>query len=115
MLDDNGDSRGTPAAFYRGARPVRAPANGLKLDGAFANRILVTSFGVPDNRSGEQRALADSLAEQIESVRTRKKEMSDDGYYQELERLFLELAKTNTPRLHLVFRDKYVLWHCCRQ
>jgi len=98
LLDDNGDSRGTPAAFYRGARPVKAPANGLKLDGAFASRILVTSFGVPDKRSIEQRTLADSLAEQIELVRARKKEMADDDYYQELERLFLEIAKTNNAQ-----------------
>ncbi len=94
LLDDNGDSRGTPAAFYRGARPVKAPANGLKLDGAFASRILVSNFGVPDSRSNEQRALADSLANQIELLRAQKKDMAEDMYYKELERLFLEVAKT---------------------
>ncbi len=95
LLDDNGDGRGTPAAFYRGARPVKAPASGLKLDGAFASRILVSNFGAPDKRSSEQRALADSLASQIELLRLQKKEMLEDEYYKELERLFLEVAKTN--------------------
>ena len=95
LLDDNGDSRGTPAAFYRGARPVKAPANGLKLDGPFASRMLVSSFGQPDLRTNEQRALSDSLAVEIESLRARKKDLQEDEYYEELERLFLEMAKAN--------------------
>ena len=95
LLDDNGDSRGTPAAFYRGARPVKAPANGLKLDGSFASRVIVSSFGAPDKRSPEKRALADSLAEKVETLRSQKKELNEDAYYLELERLFLEIAKTN--------------------
>ena len=95
LLDDNGDSRGTPAAFYRGARPVKAPANGLKLDGALASRTLVFNFGQPDLRTAEERAQSELLYEQIESLRNRKKELSEDEYYAELERLFLELAKMN--------------------
>ncbi len=95
LLDDNGDGRGTPAAFYRGARPVKAPANGLKLDGPIASRTLVSSFGKPDLRTNEQRAQSDMIADQIELLRARKKEIPEDEYYQELERLFLEIAKAN--------------------
>jgi len=95
LLDDNGDSRGTPAAFYRGARPVKAPANGLKLDGALASRTLVSNFGKPDVRTAEERAQSDILFDQIESVRYRKKELNEDEYYLELEHLFLELAKVS--------------------
>lgn len=93
LLDDNGDSRGTPAAFYRGARPVKAPANGLKLDGALASRTLVSNFGTPDTRTKEQREVAESLANQIELLRAGKKEMDEDEFYKELERLFLAIAK----------------------
>ena len=95
LLDDNGDGRGTPAAFYRGARPVKAPAKGLKLDGPIASRTLVSSFGEPDLRTNEQRAQSDMIADQIELLRARKKELPEDEYYQELERLFLEIAKAN--------------------
>jgi hypothetical protein len=95
LLDDNGDSRGTPAAFYRGARPVKAPANGLKLDGNLASRMLVSLFGGPDKRTDEQKSLADSLAVKIEEWRARKKDLPEQEYYDELERLFLKLAKTN--------------------
>lgn len=95
LLDDNGDGRGTPASFYRGARPVKAPANGLKLDGPIASRTLVSTFGEPDLRTKEQRAQSDLLADQIELLRARKKELPEDDYYHELERLFLEIAKAN--------------------
>ena len=95
LLDDNGDGRGTPASFYRGARPVKAPANGLKLDGPFARRMLVSTFGEPDLRTNEQRTQSDLLSDQIELLRVRKKELPEDEYYHELERLFLEIAKVN--------------------
>lgn len=93
LLDDNGDSRGTPAAFYRGARPVKAPASGLKLDGALASRTLILNFGKPDLRTAEEKAQSELLFDQIESLRNRKKDLNEDEYYTELERLFLSLAK----------------------
>lgn len=95
LLDDNGDSRGTPAAFYRGARPVKAPANGLKLDGPLASRMIVSHFGQPDLRNDEQRAQYDSLADEVERLRARKKDLPENEYYEELERLLLEIAKAN--------------------
>jgi len=96
LLDDNGDSRGTPAAFYRGARPVKAPANGLKLDGSMASRMIASSFGKPDLRTGGQRAKCEVIADQIEMLRSRKKELVEEEYYLKLEKLFLEYAQANT-------------------
>jgi hypothetical protein len=93
LLDDNGDSRGTPAAFYRGARPVKAPANGLKLDGSLASRAIVFNFGQPDLRTIESRAQSELLFDRIESLRNQKKELGEDEYFANLEHLFLELAK----------------------
>ena len=95
LLDDNGDSRGTPAAFYRGARPVKAPANGLKLDGSLASRMIASSFGKPDLRTDDQKARCDAIAEQIESLRSQKKELAEGEYYLELEKLFLEFAESS--------------------
>ena len=95
LLDDNGDSRGTPAAFYRGARPVKAPADGLKLDGSLASRMIASSFGQPDLRTGDQRAKCEAIADQIELLRSRKKELAEEEYYLELEKLFLQYAKEN--------------------
>ncbi len=98
LLDDNGDSRGTPAAFYRGARPVKAPANGLKLDGALASRTLVFNFGKSDLRTAEDKAKSELILDRIESLRNQKKESGEDEYFAELERLFLELAKVMPTR-----------------
>jgi len=95
LLDDNGDSRGTPAVFYRGARPVKAPADGLKLDGSLASRMIASSFGQPDLRNAGQRAKCEAIADQIEVLRSRKKELAEEEYYLELERLFLQYAKEN--------------------
>ncbi len=101
LLDDNGDGRGTPATFYRGARPVKAPANGLKLDGSLASRILVSSFGKPDLRTNEQRMQSDLLADNIETLRARKKDLPEDEYYEKLELLFLEIARITQDSLSL--------------
>ena len=95
LLDDNGDSRGTPALFYRGARPVKAPADGLKLDGSLASRTIASSFGQPDLRSAVQRAKCEAIADQIELLRSRKKELAEEEYYLELEKLFLQYAYEN--------------------
>lgn len=95
LLDDNGDSRGTPASFYRGARPVKAPADGLKLDGSSASRMIASRFGHPDLRTAEQRAKCEAIADQIEVMRSRKKELAEEEYYLELEKLFLQYAKEN--------------------
>ena len=95
LLDDNGDSRGTPAVFYRGARPVKAPADGLKLDGSLASRMIASSFGQPDLRNAGQRAKCEAIADQIEVLRSRKKELAEEEYYLELEKLFLVYAHAN--------------------
>lgn len=98
LLDDNGDGRGTPAAFYRGARPVKAPADGLKLDGTLAGRWIISRFGkskhgTSEPRSAEQLARRLELEAELDGLRSKKIELGEDAYYAELERLFLELAK----------------------
>jgi hypothetical protein len=91
LLDDNGDKKGTPAAFYRGARPVKAPADGLKLDGSLANRFIVTRFEGEPELSDDQRTKVDALEMKIETLRTKKKEMPEDEYYRELESILFEI------------------------
>ncbi len=92
LLDDNGDSKGTPAVFYRGARPLKAPAEGLQVDGLLAGRIIVSTTAQPDRLTDDQRTQIDRLETQVEGLRKRKKEMPEDDYYQELETLFLQIA-----------------------
>ncbi|MCY2981521.1 MAG: hypothetical protein NTU79_22910 [Planctomycetota bacterium] len=92
LLDDNGDAKGTPAVFYRGARPIRAPAEGLQVDGLLAGRIIISTTAQPDRLTDNQRIQIDNLETQVEGLRNRKKEMPEDDYYQEIEKLFLQIA-----------------------
>jgi hypothetical protein len=92
LLDDNGDAKGTPAVFYRGARPIKAPAEGLQVDGLLAGRIIISTTAQPDRLTDNQRIQIDNLKTQVEVLRKRKKEMPEDDYYQELEKFFLQIA-----------------------
>jgi hypothetical protein len=93
LLDDNGDAKGTPAAFYRGVRPVKAPADGLQVDGPLASRVIISTFAKAMEWTQEQQSKIESLEIQIEELRRIKKEMKEDDYYGELERLFFEILK----------------------
>lgn len=93
LLDDNGDSKGTPAAFYRGARPVKAPADGLKLDGSLAGRMIVTTLEQGVVLTNEQRTAVEMLEGQIEILRTQKSELPENEYYAKLEELLLKIIE----------------------
>ncbi len=95
LLDDNADKRGTPAAFYRGVRPVKAPAQGLQLDGKNANRLSLFKAEGTVELNAEQRARRDQLEAQIEALRSKKKELEEEEYYRQLEAIFTELAKVS--------------------
>jgi hypothetical protein len=90
LLDDNGDGRGTPAVFYRGVRAVKAPAEGASLDGEAARRIVLSRNGPSLSRENEDRIAAIESA--IEVLRSKKTDMDIDSYYDELEKLLVQLA-----------------------
>ncbi len=90
LIDDNGDGRGTPAAFYRGVRAVKAPSEGAPLDGEFARRTVVSSQGASMDPENEEKIAAIESA--IEELRRKKSDMDLDTYYQELEKLLVQLA-----------------------
>jgi hypothetical protein len=93
LLDDNADRKGTPAVFFRGLRPVKAPADGLKLDGSLASRVLIRSLGERKDRTAEQTLKIEQLQADVELLRTKKSEMDIDEYYAALEKLLLQLAE----------------------
>lgn len=90
IIDDNGDGRGTPAAFYRGVRAVKAPAEGAPLDGEVARRTALSTRGVAIEPENEEKIAAIESA--IEELRRKKSDMDLDTYYQELEKLLVQLA-----------------------
>jgi hypothetical protein len=92
LLDDNGDKRGTPALFFRGLRAVKAPSDGLRLDGDFARRVVITRLGESPRLPPEIDAQAREIEARIEQLRKRKGELNDDEYANQLEALLLQLA-----------------------
>lgn len=93
LLDDNADRKGTPAVFFRGLRPVKAPADGLKLDGSLASRVMIRSLGERKERSPDQTLKIEQLQAEVELLRTKKSEMDIDEYYAALEKLLIQLAE----------------------
>ncbi|MFN9602997.1 MAG: hypothetical protein ACK6A7_06080 [Planctomycetota bacterium] len=95
LIDDNGDGRGTPAAFYRGVRAVKAPAEGSSLVGDDAARYFLAS-NEHEIAIEDQKKIVE-IEDAIESLRKRKGDMDVDAYYGELEILLLQLAGHLSP------------------
>lgn len=92
LLDDNGDRKGTPAVFFRGIRPIKAPADGLQLDGNLAKRIPVHRLLETKPRTAETQATIEMLEQELETLRGQKKDFPESEYYEKLESLLLKLA-----------------------
>ncbi|XZE21571.1 hypothetical protein SH449x_001474 [Pirellulaceae bacterium SH449] len=93
LLDDNGDKRGTPALFFRGLRAVKAPSDGLRLDGDFARRVIIARLGESPGLPPEMVAQAQEIEARIERLRKQKGQLDGDEYANQLESLLLQLAE----------------------
>ena len=92
LLDDNGDKLGTPAQWFRGIRAVKKPRENAALDGLRAHQIHLVRSAAEQKLSPEQRLRRDELEQSIAALREKKSQMPEDQYYQDLEKLLLELA-----------------------
>jgi hypothetical protein len=94
LLDDNGDRRGTPAAWYRGTRVVRSAEAGAAADGLRAHQIHLIASAEEQHLSAEARARRDELERAVAELRAKKGSgLSEDDYYTQLEPLLVELAR----------------------
>lgn len=92
LLDDNGDGRGTPAAWFRGTRLERRPEAGQVPDGERARLIALVPMPDEQRLSPEQRAQRDALEEELAQLRARKSTTPPDAYDRELERILRQLG-----------------------
>lgn len=97
LLDDNGDKKGTPASFFRGLRPAKAPADGLQLDGSLAQRVIVKRLGEAPEFSAEKLASISQIEDSISKLRQEKATLTSEEYYRRLEQLLLQLASLTLP------------------
>jgi hypothetical protein len=79
--------------FFRGLRPVKAPADGLKLDGSLASRVMIRSLGERKERNADQTLKIEQLQAEVELLRTKKSEMDIEEYYAALEKLLVQIAE----------------------
>lgn len=95
LIDDNGDSRGTPATFFDGVRVVQKAKQGESIDGLSANRIYLQRVNAESTRplTADEKAQQEELETAIELLRIRKTDLPETEYYNQLESLLLKLAK----------------------
>lgn len=97
LVDDNGDSLGTPADWFKGVRPTRIPTGGKLADGFRANQVCLSLSSMDRPLTAEQRSHRDSLEEALFKHRERKSKLAEEEYYKVLESILLDLARVYRP------------------
>lgn len=93
LLDDTGDSLGTPADWFTGLRATKKPQSKAEPDGLRASQLVLVPSTSERALSAEQRSNRDSLERDLAALRARKAEMKEDEYFTALEALLLKLAQ----------------------
>jgi hypothetical protein len=93
LIDDNGDGLGTPADWFRGVVATKRARDGAQLDGLRAHQFHLVRSASEQHLSPDLRARRDQLELQIAALREKKEKMNEGKYFQDLEKLLLELAK----------------------
>ncbi len=91
LLDDNGDGLGTPAEWFSGTRAVQQPIQGIA-DGLAANQIFLRKGSWEARLSAEQLEQRNRLELQLEQLRLKKSTLPEDSYFEQIEKIMLELA-----------------------
>lgn len=92
LIDDNGDGLGTPAEWFTGVRATKKAKDGATLDGLRATQFQLVRSAAELQMSPENRARRDALELKISRLRDAKAKLPEQRYYEELEKLFVELA-----------------------
>jgi hypothetical protein len=93
LLDDNGDRLGTPADWFRGIRAVKKATGGAALDGLRAHQFHLVRSEQERKLSPETRSRRDELELAIARLRDSKSQIAQDDYYQQLEKLLIDVAR----------------------
>ncbi len=93
LLDDNGDSLGTPADWFQGTRAVKKAKDGAKLDGLKAGQLCLVKSRGEQVLPAAVRSRRDRLEQELARVRERKEQLAEDEYLKLLEPLLIEIAE----------------------
>jgi len=97
LLDDNGDTLGTPAEWFRGIRPVQKARDDASLDGYHAHQLHLLYSATEAAIPPELRARRDQLELQVMALRDAKATMPENEYFSKLEPLLQEIARIYEP------------------
>jgi hypothetical protein len=92
LIDDNGDGLGTPADWFRGVLATKRARDGAALDGPRAHQFHLVRSAAEQQLPADVRARRDQLELQLSALREKKSKMNEEKYYQELEKVLLDLA-----------------------
>ena len=92
LIDDNGDSTGTPPDWFRGVRAVKKSTTGAAPDGPRAHQFHLVRSAAERLLSVEARRERDRLEMAVIQLRDSKELMDEEEYYVALEPLLLDLA-----------------------
>lgn len=93
LIEDNGDGIGTRTESFTGLRLTNPPADGKVGDGQLARQWCLVLNKDDAGLTEEQRKHRDDLERQVEALRARKPKMPEAEFYQQLEKLMLEIAR----------------------
>ncbi len=93
LLDDNGDSLGTPPNWFRGVRAVKKAKEGAPLDGLRAHQFHLVRTDSERKLPVELRVKRDDLELAIAQLRESKASLKEDEYYEKLEKMAVEIAQ----------------------
>ena len=95
LIDDNGDGRGTPAAWFRGIHATRqAQGTGALPDGSRAHQLHLISSPNERDMPTQLRSRRDQLELKIVQLRqTKGVALDENQYYAALEPVMVELAE----------------------
>lgn len=97
LIDDNGDSRGTPADWFRGNKAERSPSENFEPDGDLAKKIALIETPFERSLTAEQRQLRETVESEIETLKSRKHELPESDYLDQLEVLLRKMAPLYAP------------------
>lgn len=95
VLDDNGDGLGVRSESFAAGKlkPEVTATVGDRPDGDLAKRTVLKLSPAEQRLTAEQREKRDLLEQQIEVIKQQRAKWGDDRYYEELEKLMLELGR----------------------
>lgn len=93
LLDDTGDSLGTPPDWFRGIRASKSAKDGAPLDGFRAHQFHLVRSPAERKLTAEVRARRDELEREVAALRGTKPTLPEAEYYAKLEVLLLQLSR----------------------